>query len=87
MRDGAVEADVVAEGEAPLVAPAHRDQPAAGADIDGDAVAGTIAPDCLNEDSLAACHLPQPFVSISPGAKSRKNAGIGAKRGGNQSYS
>ncbi len=33
----AVEADVVAEGEVARLAPAHRDQPAAGADIDGNA--------------------------------------------------
>ena len=81
MRDRAVEADVVAEGEAAHLATTHCDQPAARADIDVDAMARAIAPDRLDEDPLAARHGVQSLVLIVPVAKSRKNAGNGAKPG------
>ena len=57
MRDRAVETDVVAEGETAARAAAHRDQPAAGADVDVDAMACAIVPDRLDEDALTARHV------------------------------
>src|SRR4051794_7249921 len=71
MRDRAVQADVVAESEVARPASAHRDQPAAGAGIDGNATAGAIAPDRLDEDPLAACHGLCRFLCV-PGAESRE---------------
>ncbi|MHC2926855.1 hypothetical protein ACVJA9_001652 [Bradyrhizobium diazoefficiens] len=83
MRDGAVEADVVAEGEVARLAPAHRDQPATGADVDGNAMSGAIAPDRLDEDAFAAGHGSQSFLSPKA-AKMRASA---PSRGEDQSYS
>jgi hypothetical protein len=71
-----------------LRAPAHREQPATGADIERDAMVRAIAPDCLDEDPLAARrHVFQSCVLFVPVAKSRKNAGNGAKPDESQSYS
>src|SRR4051794_14829464 len=76
MRDGAVEADVVAEGEVAFVTPAHRDQPAAGAHIHDDAMVRAVAPDCLDEDPLVCqldCHVPRSLLSLKT-AKMRETA-------------
>src|SRR6201999_631853 len=83
MCDRAVEADIVAEGEAAHLATAHCDQPATGADIDVDAMARAIAPDRLDEYPFTACHVPRS--SRSPEAAKMREMAPG--RSENQSYS
>src|SRR3954447_7910964 len=91
VRDGAVEADVVAEREVALLAPAHREQPAIGADIERDAMVRAIALDRLDDDPLAARHVSLSPVAVASSSRSwrQKPEESGKRRQPeeNQSYS